>query len=755
MKFTDGFWHLRPGVTAAYAAEAHDIVADGDTIVVSAPSRVIEGRGNVLNLPMLTITLSSPAEGVVKVRVEHHIGRRRSPGFALAETPDAGRVTVTEDEGVLETGSLRAVIRRGAPWDLAFYSGDRRLTGAGARSTAHMTLGAGAPIAAEPAGIAGVTTTGLAPASGYVVSQLDLGVGELIYGLGERFGAFVKNGQTVDVWNADGGTSSEMAYKNIPFYLSSRGYGVLVNQPEHVSFEVGTEAVERVQFSTAGEAIEYLVFDGPTPADVIDRYTALTGRPARVPAWSYGLWLSTSFTTDYDEATVNSFVDGMLERHIPLSVFHFDCFWMREFDWTNLEWDARVFPDPEGMLRRLHEDKDLKLCAWINPYIAQRSSMFGEAMEKGYLVRRADGSVWQWDWWVAGMGLVDFTNPEATAWFQDRLRTLIRQGIDAIKTDFGERIPTDVVWHDGSDPMTMHNLYTQLYNRAVFDVLVEERGEGEAMLFARSATAGGQAMPVHWGGDNTSTFPSMAETLRGGLSLAASGFGFWSHDIGGFEGTPDPAVFKRWLAFGLLSSHSRLHGSESYRVPWAFDDEAVDITRRFAELKNSLMPYLWAAGENAHAHGVSVARPMFMEFPDDPAVAYLDRQYMLGSDILVAPVMSADGEVEFYLPAGVWTHLLTGERVEGGRWVLETHEFDSLPVYVRPGAVLPRGTRVDRPDYDFIAEMEMVLYPGGPDGERRLTVFGADGVGHEVVVTVASGGVTASGPGGEIPARLA
>ena len=196
-------------------------------------------------------------------------------------------------------------------------------------------------------------------------------------------------------------------------------------------------------------------------------------------------------------------------------------------------------PDPEALIARLH-DRGLKVSVWINSYIAQRSALFGEAAAKGYLVRRPDGSVFQWDWWQAGMALVDFTNPEATAWFQEVIRGLLRQGVDAIKTDFGERVPTDVVWHDGSDPYLMHNLYTQLYNKAVLDVLVEERGEGEAILFSRSATVGGQSMPLHWGGDNTSSFVSMAESLRGGLSLASCGFGFWSHDIGGFEGSPTP-----------------------------------------------------------------------------------------------------------------------------------------------------------------------------------------------------------------------
>jgi alpha-D-xyloside xylohydrolase len=735
MKFTDGFWHLRPGVTGAYAQEAYDITADGDSIVITAPTRRIEARGNVLNLPVLTTTLSPVADGVIKVRIEHHTGVNPPRRFEVNEQRAAGSLNITDEGGVVTAGGLRAIITRGAPWDLSFWHGDTRLTGSGHKAQGYVTLADGAPVTTAPAGVAGVTTTGLAPARAYMHEQLDLGVGELIYGLGERFGPLVKNGQTVETWNADGGTSSELAYKSIPFYLSSDGYGVFVNQPEHVSFEVGSESVERVQFSTAGEGLEYFVIDGPTPKDVIDRYTALTGRPAEVPAWSYGLWLSTSFTTDYDEATVNSFVDEMRDRGIPLSVFHFDCFWMREFNWTDLEWDARVFPDPKGMLHRLHTERDLHICAWINPYIAQRSALFTEGKEKGYLVKRADGSVFQWDWWVAGMGLVDFTNPDAVRWFQDKLRALLSQGVDALKTDFGERIPTDVVWHDGTDPMVMHNLYAQLYNKAVFELLVEERGERDAVVFARSSTAGGQQFPVHWGGDNTSSFPSMAETLRGGLSLASSGFGYWSHDIGGFEGTPDPAVFKRWAAFGLLSSHSRLHGSDSYRVPWAFDEEAVTITAKFTQFKNTLMPYLYAASADAAAKGVSVARPMFFEFPDDPAVAYLDRQYMLGNDLLVAPVMSASGEVQFYLPHGTWTNIWTGETVPGGNWLTEIHGFETLPVYVREGAAIGIGAHADRPDYDYLDGLTVRLYGADTALDLTMPVVQPDGTAHVIRIT--------------------
>lgn len=732
MKFTDGFWQLRPGVSALYAQEAYDIfetdaTEDGHGLVVTAPTKQIEHRGDTLNRPVITTTLSSPLEGVIRVRIERHSGRGWHGGFPLAaEGADPGAVTtrISDDGGAIRTGELTARIRSGAPWDLSFERAGRHLTGSGARSQGLMTL---APDALVDSGIVEIRENQASPSSArvFVHEELELGVGELIYGLGERFGPLVKNGQTVEIWNADGGTSSEQAYKNVPFYLSNRGYGVLVNDPGHVSFEVGSEAVERVKFSVAGEALEYFFIAGPTPAAVLERYTALTGRPPVVPAWSYGLWLSTSFTTDYDEKTVSSFVDEMAERELPVSVFHFDCFWMREFNWCDFEWDPRTFPDPEGMLARLHE-KDLRISVWINPYIGQRSPLFAEAAEAGHLVKRPDGSIWQWDLWQAGMALVDFTSAAATEWYQSKLRTLISQGVDCFKTDFGERIPVDVVWADGTPPSQMHNLYTHLFNRAVHDVLVEARGEGDAVLFARSATAGGQTMPVHWGGDSTSTFVSMAETLRGGLSLALSGFAHWSHDIGGFEGTPDPAVYKRWTAFGLLSSHSRFHGSRSYRVPWSFDEEAVEVTRRFTHLKMQLMPYLFQAGQEAAASGIPLMRPMILEFPDDPAVAYLDRQYMLGPDILVAPVFSADGDVDLYLPDGEWTHLLTGERVTGGGWRHERHGFDSLPVYVRPGAVIPWGARTDRPDYDYHDGLELRAFPGG-SGSATITVTAPDG----------------------------
>ncbi len=689
MKFTDGAWLTQPGVQAHYPAEAHDVVEQDGALVVRAPTRAVRHRGDTLQGPLLTVRLSSPLAGVIKVRIEHHAdGTESGPRIPLEKTTARVEIISGADEAVLRSGAIEAHVRRKDGWALSFVAEGRVLT----RS--------------EFRGMGYVQWSGH---GNYVHEQLSLGVGECVYGLGERFTAFIKNGQTVENWNRDGGTGSDQAYKAVPFYLTNRGYGVLVNETGPVSFEVATEKVFRVQFSQPGEHLEYFVIHGPTPKDVLRKLTALTGRPALPPAWSFGLWLTTSFTTNYDEATVTSFINGMKERDLPLHVFHFDCFWMREFEWCNFQWDARTFPDPAGLLRRLHE-RGLKVSLWINPYIAQLSPLFDEGRRNGYLLRRANGNVWQSDLWQPGMAIVDFTNPAACSWYAGHLRRLLEMGVDCFKADFGERIPTDVVYHDGSDPVRMHNYYSILYNETVFRAIEAVKGKGEAVVFARSSYASGQRFPVHWGGDCSSTFESMAESLRGGLSLGLCGFGFWSHDIGGFEGLPPPAIYKRWVAFGLLSSHSRLHGSSSYRVPWHYNGEACDVLRFFTKLKCRLMPYLYAAAVEAHREGIPTMRAMMLEFPADPACDSLDRQYLLGGALLIAPVLSEDGTVDYYLPAGRWTHLLTGEVRTGGQWHRTKHDFLSLPVFARPGSIVPIGAVDDRPDYDFSAGVIFRVY---------------------------------------------
>ena len=533
MKFTNGYWMIRDGVDALYAREAYELAADATTesLNVLAPTSVVRGRYDTLNLPTFNVDITTPAEGVIRVCAEHWQGATEYPGFPLnADEPGNrdyvtvqangngdGEVGVNGADVTLTTGGLTVKVVKGAPWNLTFIGEDGKvLTESAGKSLGRFKLGAESNVTAQPVSEFGVTMDGSArdESDVFIAIQLHLSVGEDVYGLGERFGAYVKNGQSVDIWNEDGGTASEQGYKDIPFYMTSNGYGVLVNNRGHVSFEIGSENTE---------------------------------------------------------ATINSFIDGMAERDIPLAAFHYDCYWMREFHWCDFEWDKRFFGDIESTLKRLHEDK-------------------------GYLVRKPNGEVWQADFWQAGMGLVDFTNPAAREWFKDKVKALPNQGVDAIKTDFGERIPRDVVWYDGSPKLSMHNWYTQLYNQAVFEAIEETYGKGNACLYARSATVGGQQQPVHWGGDCESTFNGMAQSLRAGLSLTSSGFGFWSHDIRRFRRcVPGPG---RLQALGGVR-HARLPLATArfHRVPCAV---AVRRGRREERRRIGARPDRRGCGARVH-----------------------------------------------------------------------------------------------------------------------------------------------------------
>ncbi len=708
MKFTDGYWTIKPEYDIAYATEYYRAREEAGALRVLAPCVPVTDRGAILNTPALTVTISAPIENVLRVHIVHHKGTASGePKLALSERPVTAPVTETDDSWRITSGQLTATVAKAARgWSVAFSAEGRPLTESGYRGMARALKRA----------------TG----ESYMIDSLMLDVGERVYGFGEKFTPYVKNGQVVDIWNEDGGTSSEISYKSVPFYMTNRGYGVLVESSADVSFEVASEKVERVQFSLPGEELTYDIFYGATPKNILERYTALTGRPALPPAWSFGLWLSTSFTTNYDEKTVGGFLDGMQKYDIPLNVFHFDCYWMKGYNWCDFEWDSDVFPEPKAMLRRLHE-RGLRVCVWINPFVGQVSRLCDEGMANGYSIKRVNGDVWQTDLWQAGMAVLDVTNPAARDWYCGYLKGLMDMGVDCFKTDFGERIPYEgVTFANGCDPKRMHNHYAFLYNQMVFGLLERERGIGEAVVFARSATIGGQQFPVHWGGDNSASYVSMAETLRAGLSVSHTGFGFWSHDISGFEQTAPADVYKRWVAFGMLSSHSRLHGSTSYRVPWLFDEESCAVLKEFTNLKCRLMPYLYAAAAEAHAQGTPMMRPMLLEFPDDITCETLDTQYMLGPSLLVAPVFRKDGSVDYYLPQGVWTHLLTGRTVRGGGWRHETYDFHSLPLFVREDSVLAIGRVSDTAEYDYADGVTLRLYQP-KDGAHTVIVPDAKG----------------------------
>ena len=684
MKYLNGNWLVKDGFSIDYGQCIYDSRIEDNKLTLWVPFKEITDPGMTLDDGMITLEISSPRENIINTKIINYRGSvDHGPNFKLNQDKNISpEIKETVDKFIFKSGKTKLEISKGSQILFHYFYENELKAEVAARSIARIF---------DP------------DSNVHMSNSFVLEPGEKIYGLGERFSNFVKNGQEIEMWNADGGTETMQSYKNIPLYLSNRKYGIFVDSSEKVSYEIASQQVDRVEFSVPDQTLSYYFIGGSDNKEVLDHYTALTGRPPLLPAWSYGLWLTTSFTTKYDEQTVMSFINGMLKRKIPLSVFHFDCCWMKPTEWCNFEWDPDIFPDPEGLLKKIH-NKGIKICVWINPYIAQKSRLFDEGMKSGYFIKKTNGDIWQWDKWQAGMAIVDFTNPDAISWYQGYLKELLSQGVDVFKTDFGERIPSKgVKFFDGSDPKKMHNYYTLLYNKVVTEAIADVKGEKEALVFARSATVGSQCYPVHWGGDSSSNYSSMAETLRSGLSFGMSGFGYWSHDISGFEASATPDLYRRWTQFGLLSSHSRYHGSTTYKVPWLYGEKSVENTKKYTNLKLKLLPYLMAMSNEVHYHGTPILRSMVLEFPDDPGCEDLDMQYMLGSNLLVAPIFNDQGLATFYVPKaeGTWISILAGKAYEGGKWYKEKFDDITLPLLARPNSVIVTGRYNNETMYDY------------------------------------------------------
>lgn len=684
MKYLNGNWLVKDGFSIDYGQCIYDSRIEDNNLTLWVPFKEITDPGMTLDDGMITLEISSPRENIINTKIINYRGSvDHGPNFKLNQDKNISpEIKETVDKFIFKSGKTKLEISKGSQILFHYFYENELKAEVAARSIARIF---------DP------------DSNVHMSNSFVLEPGEKIYGLGERFSNFVKNGQEIEMWNADGGTETMQSYKNIPLYLSNRKYGIFVDSSEKVSYEIASQQVDRVEFSVPDQTLSYYFIGGSDNKEVLDHYTALTGRPPLLPAWSYGLWLTTSFTTKYDEQTVMSFINGMLKRKIPLSVFHFDCCWMKPTEWCNFEWDPDIFPDPEGLLKKIH-NKGIKICVWINPYIAQKSRLFDEGMKNGYFIKKTNGDIWQWDKWQAGMAIVDFTNPDAISWYQGYLKELLSQGVDVFKTDFDERIPSKgVKFFDGSDPKKMHNYYTLLYNKVVTEAIADVKGEKEALVFARSATVGSQCYPVHWGGDSSSNYSSMAETLRSGLSFGMSGFGYWSHDISGFEASATPDLYRRWTQFGLLSSHSRYHGSTTYKVPWLYGEKSVENTKKYTNLKLKLLPYLMAMSNEVHYHGTPILRSMVLEFPDDPGCEDLDMQYMLGSNLLVAPIFNDQGLATFYVPKaeGTWISILAGKAYEGGKWYKEKFDDITLPLLARPNSVIVTGRYNNETMYDY------------------------------------------------------
>ncbi len=517
---------------------------------------------------------------------------------------------------------------------------------------------------------------------------------EHLYGLGQHYGAFDRKGQRIVSWSRDpvGSATTTVCYINIPFLSSSRGYGLFFHHHSKITYELGNPALQTGAIRVGDPYLDYFFIYGPSPKEIIGRYGELTGRPAVPPQWSFGVWWSRCMYQNREQ--VEGIVERLRELDIPGDVIHLDPMWLRErrtkaLDGCDFEWDEEAFPDPEGFVRWLSE-RGFKLSLWENPYVYTGTEMHREGVSKGYFARGPDGEPARPTENPQETALPDFTNPETVRWWQDKHRRYLRLGVAAFKPDYGEAVPVDALFSDGSTGEQLHNLYPLLYNKAVYEVMQEENGE--AMLFSRSGYAGSQRYPINWTGDAPCTWGGMAAALRSGLSLSMSGISMWSHDIGGFwnpqrNEPPDPTLYIRWAQWGLLSSHARFHGIRG-REPWYYGDKAVEIVREFAKLRQRLLPYIYSLAQEAAETGLPVVRPLALEYPGDPVAATVDYEYLLGQGLLVVPVMNPEGQALVYLPKGRWFDWWTGEEHSGPKHMQLDVPIERLPLYATDAQLL-------------------------------------------------------------------
>jgi alpha-D-xyloside xylohydrolase len=589
------------------------------------------------------------------------------------------------------TSGAGSIIIRTKPWHMEFRDGTGRLL----TRTQHPTDYGGTTFApALPFSFVRRTSD----FSRSVAAVLSLSPGEKVVGGGESFTRLDKRGQKLVLWTNDAnGAETERMYKPIPFLLSSRGYGLFVHTSTPATFDIGASYHGSNTLLVGDDELDMFFFFG-TPKQVLGEYTTLTGRAPMPPLWSFGFWMSR--ISYFSEKEVREVAAKLREHRIPADVIHLDTGWF-ETDWRcDYEFSTSRFQDPGKMIADLKQD-GFRISLWQLPYFVPKNRLFPEIVEKGLAVRDMKGNLPYDD------AVLDFSNGGAVSWYREKIRRLLKMGVGAIKVDFGEAAPLEGLYASGRSGFYEHNLYPLRYNKVVADLTREISGEN--IIWARSAWAGSQRYPIHWGGDPAVSDIGIASTLRGGLSLGLSGFTFWSHDIGGFAGRTPEDVYRRWLPFGMLSSHTRAHGIPP-KEPWEYGEDFVAAFRRAAELRYRLMPYIYAQAKTASERGLPMLRALFIEYPDDAGAWSVEDEYLFGSDLLVAPLLEGGTTARpVYLPPGDWIDYQTGKSYSGG-W--HTIVAGPIPVVllVRDGAAIPQIALAPSTSQMQWSKLELVVF---------------------------------------------
>lgn len=529
---------------------------------------------------------------------------------------------------------------------------------------------------------------------------------ECFVGTGERFRKMDLSGQTFFLKNQDGqGVNNRRAYKNIPFYMSSRMYGVFYHTSDYCRLSLADHSTRSIQFRNDRATLDAFIIGGENPERILYGYRQLTGFPPMLPLWSFGIWMSRMTYFSADE--VQEICDRLRKEQYPCDVIHLDTGWFRT-DWL-CEWmfNPERFPDPQGFIKRLADD-GYKVTLWQLPYVAKGAAQIEEARKCKYIgpllkEQASEGSNFST---LDYAGTIDFTYDKATEWYKGLLRELLEMGVKCIKTDFGENIHMDATYHSMT-PEQLNNIYSLLYQKAAYEVTKDVTGDG--IVWARAAWAGCQRYPLHWGGDSESSWAGLAGSLKGGLHFGLSGFAFWSHDVPGFHSEPDfmnsvidPKVYVRWTQFGVFTSHMRYHGSHK-REPWYYPSVS-EIVKKWWKLRYRLLPYIVEESVVATTTGYPVIQAMLMHHPNDKTCWHIDDQYYFGRSFMVAPVMNSNDRRDIYLPEGEWVNFFTKERFTGPVWLRNVHvPLDEMPVFCRP------DTKISVYDYDVNSTDDMDL----------------------------------------------
>ncbi|WP_207765247.1 glycoside hydrolase family 31 protein [Solitalea longa] len=548
-----------------------------------------------------------------------------------------------------------------------------------------------------------------------------LGPDEKIFGCGESFTQFNKRGQKVVLWADDAnGVQNETMYKPIPFFMSNRGYGMFMHTSSPITCDFGKYFNGANSLMIGDDELDLFVFLG-APKDILDEYTNLTGKAAMPPLWSFGFWMSR--ITYFSEQDGRNVAAKLRENQIPADVIHFDTGWFTT-DWrTDYKFAPDRFKDPAKMMTDLKAD-GFHISLWQLPYFTPKNKLFPEIIEKGLAVKDAKGNIPYED------ATLDFSNPATVTWYQEKIASLLKMGVGAIKVDFGEAAPDNGLYYSGKTGFYEHNLYPLRYNKAVADITKQVNGEN--IIWARSAWAGSQRYPLHWGGDAENTNTGMAAELRGGLSFGLSGFAFWSHDIGGFVQKTPEDLYRRWAAFGFLTSHTRSHGMPP-KEPWEYGESFNNYFRLADNMRYQLMPYIYAQAKVCTEKGLPMVRALFVEYPNDPGSWLVDDEYLFGSDILVAPLLENVTERNVYLPPGKWIDYQSGTVYEGG-WRSIAPGAVQAVILVRDGAVIPHIKLAQSTMKMDWSTLKLVAYTTGAQQAKGFVCLPKDNVLHEVTL---------------------